>query len=122
MRKDHGLLHPETKRVDHSLSALEAHAGAPRGLIALHLVNFTDGLITELQRILEAKCTMAFAQPTYLILDTTKAALTVADEGPDLVRELRIPSRNPFVGIFLALTANGTSTTEFFALENATAN
>ncbi len=78
------------------------------------LVNFTDDLISNLQRTLEVHAQKQYGIPTYLVLDATMASLTVADEGPSLAAELVLPPNSTFLAVYLALTTNGTADMEFF--------
>jgi hypothetical protein len=80
------------------------------------LKDFDATLEVELQRTMEENRGKDYRLPAYLVLDATSAALTIAEVGPRIVGRLRTPAGCPFLGIYLALTRNGTGETVFFPL------
>jgi hypothetical protein len=78
------------------------------------LKNFDAALTAELQRTLDEHCRHTYSIPTYLVLDASTAALTTADEGPGIVRQLKRPAACTFLAVYLLLRRNFTGAAVFF--------
>lgn len=92
-------------------------ADGPAMLAGPELTNF-DNVGNYVQSMIEQKCKKHYSVPTILVVCAVMGhvGLTSADEGPAIVREMRVPAGCPFERIYLRMQHNVTGVIELFPI------